>query len=371
MIECLGNVYHKGTINYKAFLLNASGCSIEFQNDIYIMGSGEESFIAYNLLKDKVNIKGMIDNNTAIKGKKSLCGVPYRTVREVYSEKSCIVVATPRKHLNNNRWQLLIHGIDNYCLFFINECADIDSGEQYVMDAINKSVFINGFEHDLPPVNNVSALNQYFLSPIDYLLSSTCMWHPGFEYLIKMRQCNSLLEIGPGRGIFTYMLTQINRDISNVDWCVYESHEKDCLENQEYYNIFNALVQCGVHINILKGMIEKPSYNIEKKYDLIVMTEVIEHFTTNPQNVIKKMCSWLNKKGVICISTPDYSPLHIYEHLDEMPEYNDDSEMFYYVGHTYQYRKEELDKIFQMEGLEVLLYEKSMFGHHNYILQKA
>ena len=83
------------------------------------------------------------------------------------------------------------------------------------------------------------------------------------------------------------------------------------------------------------------------------------------------MCSWLNKKGVICISTPDYSPLHIYEHLDEMPEYNDDSEMLYYVGHTYQYRKEELDKIFQMEGLEVLLYEKSMLGHHNYILQKA
>lgn len=135
MLECLGGVYYSGNRHYKAFLLNSCGKEIKECKEIYIMGSGQESFMAYNLLKDRVKVLGMIDNNDKLAGKPAVCGGVYRSIKEVYGDDVCIVIATRRK----------------------------------------------------------------------YLINSTTFWEPVFDYISRFKFM-SCLEIGPGRGLLSYMI---------------------------------------------------------------------------------------------------------------------------------------------------------------------
>lgn len=372
MLECLGGVYYSGNRHYKAFLLNSCGKEIKECKEIYIMGSGQESFMAYNLLKDRVKVLGMIDNNDKLAGKPAVCGGVYRSIKEVYGDDVCIVIATRRKYLNNNRWQMLVHNVEKYSLFFVVECADLNITDIKLAEAINSCVFNTGLETDLPPVNNVHISARFFLNPIEYLINSTTFWEPVFDYISRFK-FKSCLEIGPGRGLLSYVIRESSGCINKLDWIVYEKHERDTLENQEWYNCYNKINKTSTDINVIKGIVEKPSFDIKGKYDLIIMTEVLEHFTTRPDAVIRKMRTWLNKDGVICISTPDYEPLHIYETYTEMPEYVEtegNTEEYFYTGHTYQYRKGELDTIFRGAGLEIVIYQLSASGHHNYVLKQ-
>ena len=102
------------------------------------------------------------------------------------------------------------------------------------------------------------------------------------------------------------------------------------------------------------------------------MTEVMEHFTTNPVTILKKVGTWMHKDSVLCVSTPDWGALHIYESYKELPEY---SEIVgtkfedYYPGHTYQFSKQEMDEVFEEAGFEVISYELTETKNHSYIVK--
>ena len=375
MLECLGTLYYqKGNVAQKAFLLhsNVNNISeIDAYKSVYILGSGGMAYYAYQLLKDKVDISGMVDNNQELIGRKSADGRTYLPINRLYSDSDNvhIVIATNRPHLNNNRWQLLVHGIKSYSMFFIESCGDLSVGDNLITEAVNKVIFKDeGMEKALPPVNNVSYMSDHFLGSINYLLSSTAMWEPCFNYIARQR-FERCLEIGPGMGIFSYMIAK-NMQPEKIDWIVYEDHQKEMLEQQEYYAIYQQIKDNGIDLGIRSGKVENPSFNLDDQYDLLIMTEVIEHFTTNPLQVLHKIRRWMIDKAILCISTPDYTPICIYNSADEIPEYKAESQ-FYYPGHTYQYRKEELDRMFEEAGLRTVLYKKSGFGHHNYVLMKA
>lgn len=369
MLEYLDDVYYNGCVPYKAFLINSFDGGIDGKH-IYIMGSGVESFLAYNLLKDRTTILGFVDNNLRVVGERSLDGGTYNAVEAVYGKDACIVIATSRKYLNNNRWKLLLHNVDKYSMFFGNNCINFEDDDMdLLVKSVNKSVFSSVMEKNFPPMNNVSIRTQAFLEPFVYMLTSTLYWGGIYKH-IKRKQFKNLLEIGPGRGILSWMVNKSCK-VEELAWQVYSKDEADKLEDQEYYNIYNDIKK-DKKIELIAGITEDPKFDIDKKYDCIIMTEVMEHFTTNPVTVLKKIGTWMHENSLLCVSTPNWGALHIYESYKELPEYSeivDTKFEAYHPGHTYQFSKQEMDEIFEEAGFKVVSYELTETKNHSYIVK--
>ena len=127
-------------------------------------------------------------------------------------------------------------------------------------------------------------------------------------------------------------------------------------------------------IGIQYGYIERDEYVILKKYDLIVMTEVFEHFALNPVKTIKKLSRALEKNGRFVLTTPNWGHVHIYDSWTELPE-SEEVDIKRYLQltkcvHTYQYRKDELLSIFEKAELTVERYELSDENNHNFVLKR-
>ena len=128
-------------------------------------------------------------------------------------------------------------------------------------------------------------------------------------------------------------------------------------------------------IMLEKGYIESDRYQLTKQYDAIIMTEVFEHWVTNPLPVMKKLAAALKSDGRVFLTTPNWGHLYMYDSWKDMKDYKDlKSEEQYlsmYAGHTYQYSRAELDEIFALAGLEVVKYALSDSNNHNYLLEKV
>ena len=110
------------------------------------------------------------------------------------------------------------------------------------------------------------------------------------------------------------------------------------------------------------------------KYDLIIMTEVFEHFVLNPINTLLKIASALKNHGKLIITTPNWGHLHIYKSWSELPNSSTININRYLelneCGHTYQYSRTELESIFEKSKLIVRKYELSDSNNHNFLLEK-
>lgn len=116
-------------------------------------------------------------------------------------------------------------------------------------------------------------------------------------------------------------------------------------------------------------MIEEPEYRIQKKFDIIVMTEVMEHFSANPRNTICKISEMLKEDGIIYLSTPNWGHLPIYETYADIPDWTDlDNYKASYIGHTYQYSETELRQILDECGLKIDRYALTEANHHNLLV---
>lgn len=105
-----------------------------------------------------------------------------------------------------------------------------------------------------------------------------------YEFLsnIKISKHSSILDIGCGNGMFLYGLKTLGfKNVIGIDPFI----EK----NIKYNN---------------KLQIQKKSiFEINKKFDLIILNHSFEHMA-NPLEVMKKISKLLNKKGVCVIRTP-------------------------------------------------------------------
>jgi 2-polyprenyl-3-methyl-5-hydroxy-6-metoxy-1,4-benzoquinol methylase len=144
------------------------------------------------------------------------------------------------------------------------------------------------------------------------LLMSQVLWNHHFKMLMFFNEqlgkplfsnVNTVLDIGPGHGFFSYLVQSNIKtaddidivDISDSSLAMTKSIIGDGNGKFRYYNrdIFN--------------------YESDKKYDLIILGEVLEHLD-HPLDILKKLSTLLSDKGMLWLTTPTNAPAldHVY-----------------------------------------------------------
>jgi SAM-dependent methyltransferase len=91
------------------------------------------------------------------------------------------------------------------------------------------------------------------------------------------------------------------------------------------------------------------------KFDVITLTEVLEHFNFNPLPTLKKIRALLSQNGRLYLSTPDAAQwgrvTKYYSSIDEMPMPKKGLQAI--DDHVYQYTKKELLSVLEAAGFRV------------------
>lgn len=98
----------------------------------------------------------------------------------------------------------------------------------------------------------------------------------------------NVLEIGSGTG---YLLSKIQKLGANVIGVEPGSH---CLSAYDKYNV-----------HIINDFF--PTQKIKSKYDVIIMSVVLEHFQ-NPSKFLKSLHNYIKNDGLVIVSVPDEEP---------------------------------------------------------------
>jgi SAM-dependent methyltransferase len=111
-------------------------------------------------------------------------------------------------------------------------------------------------------------------------------------------------------------------------------------------------------------------------FDVIIFTEVLEHFNFHPVATLTKIRDLLSSDGRIYLSTPDASEwgrvTRYYRTLDEIPEA--DPSCAVVDDHVWQYNEDELRQVLDKAGLAIerLAYSKGAGPRHfNLTLSKT
>lgn len=102
-----------------------------------------------------------------------------------------------------------------------------------------------------------------------------------------------------------------------------------------------------------------PGYCLEKPDDIIILTEVLEHFNFYPVPTLKKIVDGLDFYGRIYISTPnaaEWGRLDKYASWKDMPK-ELDRNAAKDTQHKYQYMEEELRELLDMAGISIIRFE--------------
>lgn len=111
---------------------------------------------------------------------------------------------------------------------------------------------------------------------------------PRFQWINSLVKGGILLEVGCGNGGMTELFS------AKVDFITAMDISKDSLAQLEAKKIEN--------IETIESLIE--NFITEKRYDWIVMSEVIEHLR-NPEKAIKNLYNLLAPNGKLLITTPN------------------------------------------------------------------
>ncbi len=342
-----------------------------------VFGTGLEAYFTYEYLqKAGINVACFIDNDPALSGQQ-FCGKEI-VVLEAVGRECCVVVAmTQPKYNNEVLWQLKVHGYGQLGLAFMEMYhafgADSPAAEldKMILQEINR-ILCEGrtFDEVIRPVYNVGPAGN-LLGCIPELCWTTTWSDCLLEWLylqyktVPAKEID-MLEIGPGLGLFSAVAHGINPDIK-IRWLLFDMEEVSEKPVKGRYSHYPA-----DQFETYNGMIEKPDFHIEEKFDIIVMTEVLEHFVNNPIPTMKKIAGMLKEGGRLYLSTPDWGHLRIYRNYREIPEYTTlERYKDGYIGHSYQYDREELEKILKESGLVTERYALSSSHNHNLVARQV
>ena len=112
----------------------------------------------------------------------------------------------------------------------------------------------------------------------------------------------------------------MNRAEQTIDLLKYRMYGDiaDCGENNPLKEMFEG--ELGINIDSLDWDFNKAYYGLEKKYDVILCLEVLEH-VMNPLLFLKQLKRLLKEGGTIYLSTPYQLPqiLKAIHHYHEIP----------------------------------------------------
>ncbi|NCN86431.1 class I SAM-dependent methyltransferase [archaeon] len=124
-------------------------------------------------------------------------------------------------------------------------------------------------------------------NPLKFLANQEPSYFPIYDFIKNIKKELDILEIGCGYGYTSYALSKFKHNITAIDL------SKNAIElaKKHFKNIK------FLNVDILK-------IKHQKKYDLIIATELIEHLEDVP-SFIKKCSTLLKNKGYIILSTPN------------------------------------------------------------------
>lgn len=110
-----------------------------------------------------------------------------------------------------------------------------------------------------------------------------------------------------------------------------------------------------------------------KKYDRIIFTEILEHLRYHPVPTLKKINNWLNKNGILYISTPmaeDWGKLNYYNKISNIPYPSKNKDNFI-DKHIYQYNEKELFEVLELANFKVIevKYSEGALGRRHFNLK--
>jgi len=173
-------------------------------------------------------------------------------------------------------------------------------------------------------------------------------WIKEFNNNIKINNC---LDIGIAYGTLSLITKEItNCNLYGVDFIKYISN--DILKK---YNI-----------NYQLKNVELDSFDYDIKFELIILTEVLEHFNFNPVPTLIKIKNILTDNGVVMFSTPDsesdWDKLTQYGSWKDIPDINYEIEI--QDKHIYQYSLDELKELFSIVGFKIDKTETSILRYN-------
>jgi 2-polyprenyl-3-methyl-5-hydroxy-6-metoxy-1,4-benzoquinol methylase len=174
-----------------------------------------------------------------------------------------------------------------------------------------------------------------------------------------------ILDVGGGLGIPSIILSKIfNYDNFLLDRYDEFSDNHDRIVGTEHI-IIKRLNDFGV-IVYKENFLDNQNNDIKSSFDIVTNFSVIEHIATSPFRIIDALTSFLDKNGLLIISTPNQA--HIFNRIKLMLGKNvwEDLGTFYepgeFYGHVREYLLKELK--FLVKNTENLLLEDN--GGSNY-----
>lgn len=366
----------------KALFLLADMAFIK-ESKIAIFGTGIEAYLTANYLK-KIGIKVdcFVNNDVNMQGK-MLQGIEIKLPSEIVNKSYYFIAAmTTVKYNNEVLWQLKLHNQNNWGMSFIHT---FHSYKDYnpklhsvVMEGINQILCQGDCKNknmrDIIRLVTNCGPSGNFMGQIPELCWTTSWSHCLIDWFYEKyaidhltencRNNLSMLEIGAGIGLFSLTTHKINPEI-DIKWLCYNREEKSGQAVSGKYMGYPERL-----FETYYGVIEEPSYEIHEKFDIIVMTEVLEHFVVNPVRTMKKIKYMLKEDGRLFLSTPNWGHLSLFGSYKELPEWtNMEDYVDMQVGHAYQYSKKELEELLEESGFEVEKYALSDSNSHNIIIK--
>lgn len=297
---------------------------------------------------------------------------------QIWGHSYCVIIAMSNaRYLNEVLWQIKVHGEEQYAVALMEtyhaymENGKISKLQEYTMDIISR-ILCDGKDiaEVMHPVINVGP-DRNIMFPFDELCWSTTWVHHLMEWFYEkyyQQSCEkekTMLEIGPGKGLFSAVVHYLNPAI-RIEWLMFDMEEKSMEALEGKYNWWPATM-----FRSYIGMIEEPQYKINKKFDIIVMTEVMEHFCANPRAALCKITNMLAEDGELYLSTPNWGHLPIYDTYYDIPDFTSvEAYRAAYIGHSYQYTRDELYQILDECGLRVEQYAVTEGNNHNLLVKR-
>ena len=134
------------------------------------------------------------------------------------------------------------------------------------------------------------------------------------EFLPSLRPGSSLLEIGPGHGLFLYFASKSPRIETVAGWDVSPT---SIAHTREALNVLGVARPVDLTLqNLFEASADKDAH----RYDAIVMSEILEHLE-EPVAAMKKASAWLKPGGSIWVNVPANSPAPDHIFLVNSPEH--------------------------------------------------
>lgn len=369
--DFVGHLHYDKKTAQAAFLYGTRSLEEIKGKKVVVLGTGEHSLWCKEMLSENgIEIAEYCDNDPAIIGRKfrgKTVGSPF----DFFDTETYHIVAAPDDEAFEPVIDQLTHnGVEHYSFFFHTDTMIDFQNEGLrapIMEALN--CLINNeydpFIHKNAPMGialRVMPGLEWYSEEVNWL----------YEDMQKAPEGLSVLDIGPGFG-FVSLIIKVLRPDCDLRWMSMEIEDRKV---QSYIDTAGEKYPITQYF----GVIEDPNYQIEGKYDAIIMTEVFEHFGASPAVTLKKIGESLKEGGRIYLSTPNWEKANMYRSWRDIPPFPGDREAYaarnksrivwadLNMKHSYIYTEQELLEVFEESGLKVERYELNGCNNFNYVL---